>query len=281
MVSYIVHTHTKHKNSSAGNGSAKDFQEEFCDLNHSASAVFLELLLPWLDFLLRVLSPFACLTTYNAFILRKIWREDRCAQRLMDKVGIVAPLWFHVGLLQARHTVRRTSLLTASMFLCGLLLSLYSISRSIRGTDLSEKHHPTWRLLAVLTFYLNYSCLYPAYAIQDHSLLIAMRDTWRNPLVRKRGTTVASAAPKITSSSDQPSTSTTALCLLEWFCGSPEDMSQSKSVSGSPSAFTSKSMREKPLQQKSSGHLFPSKSKSQCTLHESESESESEFTGGK
>lgn len=55
-----------------------------------------------------------------------------------------------------------------------------------------------------LLFYINYLLVFPTFAVQDHALLLIMRDTWRLPLSRKRGTNTASMAPRITPEQRMP-----------------------------------------------------------------------------
>ena len=56
-------------------------------------------------------------------------------------------------------------------------------------------YRPALRLVGSLLFYLNYSLIFPAFAVQDNNLLVIMRHSWGLPLVRKRGTNTASRPP--------------------------------------------------------------------------------------
>ena len=62
----------------------------------------------------------------------------------------------------------------------------------------SQNQYCPWLwLVGNVLLYLNYTLVYPAFALQAEQILVIMRDTWRTPLATKRGTNIASLAPRI------------------------------------------------------------------------------------
>ncbi|KAL8570801.1 hypothetical protein ACOMHN_006951 [Nucella lapillus] len=259
VISYSIVTTAGSDDTKPGNGSSVRFE---CDLSDTATTVFLRLFSPWLNFFIRVMSPFLCLVVYHAFIMRKIRRENFCAERLMEKVGIEAPLWFYAGLMEVRHTVRRTAVLTIIIFLCGLPFSLYFIYKAMTKIEGFKNDAHTWEMLGSLLYFINYSWLYALFTIHDHSILTTLRDTWRGPLVKKRGTNVASVAPSFT---HEPQKGNGIRCLLAWLFRNSKDNGMEHSITVPVAvdvvrpSVSSTSRRDSGIMPESSGSQSPAR----------------------
>lgn len=96
-----------------------------CDVTSGTFGFFMTMHSPWIDLLVRVLAPCACLVAYNVMIVRKISREKYCAERLMEKVGIQPPSWFYTGVIELEATVRWTGSLTFLICINSLPLSFF------------------------------------------------------------------------------------------------------------------------------------------------------------
>jgi hypothetical protein len=84
--------------------------------NLKGIGVYVTFYAPWMDLAVRWLGPMASLLLYNFTVKRKIYRERRCAGRLMEKVGISPPLWFHSGITEMELVIRKTLCLSIVMF---------------------------------------------------------------------------------------------------------------------------------------------------------------------
>ncbi|KAK7115652.1 hypothetical protein V1264_001483 [Littorina saxatilis] len=180
-----------------------DVSKLVCDIGRNSYGIFLTMHRPWIDLMFRVVAPCSCLVVYNGSILWKIYREKFCATRLMRLAAIHPPDWFYLGVLEMEHAVKWTGTLTLFITVNSLPYSFYLICQP---SSFGSKHryNPGFWLVSNLLFYINYLLVFPTFAVQDHALLLIMRDTWRLPLSRKRGTNTASMAPRITPEQRMP-----------------------------------------------------------------------------
>lgn len=165
-----------------------------CDLEVEVSLV--RLVLAWMNFFLRGLGPYTLLLLYTGAVVRKIVREKWCARRLMLKVGISPPPWFYQGIVEMERTVTVTGTLAVLMLLTTFPRALYDVMQQHRQDATSMFQPPFWTVSNVM-FYISYVFMFPMYALYDQGMLTIMFETWQNPFVRKRGSAVASMAPRI------------------------------------------------------------------------------------
>ena len=109
---------------------------KICDVTKGSFGTYMSMYIPWVNLMVRLMAPCACLVAYNLLIMHKIYREKLCAERLMEKVGIEPPDWFYTGILQLERAVKWTVSLTFLICVNSLAYSLFYVMQPVSFVSL-------------------------------------------------------------------------------------------------------------------------------------------------
>lgn len=120
----------------ATNSSVFHGYTNICDVTNDPFGTYLSMYIPWVNLMVRMMAPCACLVAYNLLIMHKIYREKLCAERLMEKVGIEPPDWFYTGILHLERAVKWTTSLTFLICVNNLAYSLFYVMQPVSFVSL-------------------------------------------------------------------------------------------------------------------------------------------------